>query len=298
MKSRTMIFCALAFTMINANASFIKVHSPIKIIPKVIYGVDERLDIYESSDSLMNEIAKSTAAQIMNSNLEQVGDLFNIVSNKLSDNGICSSERFSNQLIAASCSGFLISSDTLVTAGHCVESVSDCSNHSWVFDYANITEEKASFSFTKDQVYRCTKVVAREKNLDNMNDYAVVKLDRPVIGRTALKFRKSGKPANDAVFTVLGHPSGVPLKITPAADMRDNTDPIFFKINSDTYGGNSGSAVVDSRTGLVEGILVRGDQDYQKSDSDSCLVSVHRALDSGRGEDVTRITNIKALMNK
>jgi hypothetical protein len=41
--------------------------------------------------------------------------------------------------------------------------------------------------------------------------------------------------------------------------------------------------------------LVRGDQDYVQSDSDSCLVSVHRDQNGGRGEDATRITNIKVL---
>ena len=129
-------------------------------------------------------------------------------------------------------------------------------------------------------------------------DYSVLKLDRPVIGRTPLKFRTAGKPADDALFTVIGHPSGVPTKITSAANMRDNSNPIFFRTNADTYGGNSGSAVVDSRTGIVEGILVRGDTDYQQSDSESCSVSVHRPQDGGRGEDVTRITNIKVLTKR
>ena len=70
---------------------------------------------------------------------------------------------------------------------------------------------------------------------------------------------------------------------------------LYFKTNADTYGGNSGSAVVDSRTGIVEGILVRGDQDYTQSTTEDCVVSVHRDQNGGRGEDVTRITNIKNL---
>jgi len=44
-------------------------------------------------------------------------------------------------------------------------------------------------------------------------------------------------------------------------------------------------------TGLVEGILVRGDTDYQRTDSD-CYTSVIRSEDGGRGEDATRITNL------
>jgi hypothetical protein len=44
-------------------------------------------------------------------------------------------------------------------------------------------------------------------------------------------------------------------------------------------------------TGQVEGILVRGDTDYERGDND-CYSSVIRDNDSGRGEDATRITNI------
>ena len=294
MNSKLIICIVLFLSFLNAQAAFNKI-MPIKIMPKVIYGTDDRFDIYESSDSLMKELALSTAAQILNDNISLSGDVYTLKSRTLEDEGICKSERFSNQMAAASCSGFLVSPDTLVTAGHCIESVEDCANHVWVFDFANTTSEKTSFTFNKDQVFRCTKIIAREKNSITMNDYSVLKLDRPVKGRAPLKFRTAGKPADDAVFTVLGHPSGLPAKITAAADMRDNSNAIYFKTNADTYGGNSGSAVVDSRTGIVEGILVRGDQDYTQSTSDSCLVSVRRDQDGGRGEDVTRITNIKVL---
>jgi V8-like Glu-specific endopeptidase len=299
MKLKLMICSLILSTFIHVEASA-KQNNPVKVIPKVIYGTDDRMDVFESSDSLMRELSRSTAAQILKRYIVQTVDqnnknLYSIKSKTLQLDGMCASERFANQHTAADCSGFLISPDLLVTAGHCVSTMNDCEDHSWVFDYANVTEEKTAFEFKEDQVYRCTQIVAREKNSETMNDYAVVKLDRPVLDRTPLRFRTSGKTADDAVFTVIGHPSGLPVKITSGADMRDNSDPIFFSTNADTYGGNSGSAVVDSRTGLVEGILVRGDTDYKRSENGTCLVSVHRDQNGGRGEDVTRITNIKIL---
>ncbi len=296
MRVSFLLVSLLSLSFFSAEASVKKLSSPIKIIPKVIYGTDDRFDVFESSDSLMKELSKSTVAQIMKSNLIQDGENFIVKSETLSDGmGICKSERFSEQMSAANCSGFLVSPDTIVTAGHCVNSVSECANHSWVFDYTNTNQVESSFTLKKSQVFNCIKIIAREKNSVDMNDYAVLKLDRPVIGRTPFTLRNEGKPANDAVMTVIGHPSGLPLKITAAADMRDNSNPIFFRTNADTYGGNSGSVVVDSRTGIVEGILVRGDQDYEQSPIDSCLISVRRNQDGGRGEDVTRITNIKIL---
>lgn len=60
--------------------------------------------------------------------------------------------------------------------------------------------------------------------------------------------------------------------------------------NLDTYGGNSGSAVFNDRTGEVEGILVRGEVDYTYKGN--CMVS-NVCTDSGcRGEDVTYISEV------
>jgi V8-like Glu-specific endopeptidase len=264
----------------------------------VIYGVDDRTDIFESSDALMKELSLSTAAMIPNDNIFYHNGLYTIKSETLTDRGICKNERFSNQLIASKCSGFLVSPDTIVTAGHCINSVEDCENVLWVFDYANITEEKSAFTFKPNQVFHCTKLIARKKDEKTLNDYSVMKLDRAVLDRQPLKYRTSGKVSDDASITVIGYPSGLPAKIASGAVVRNNKNPIYFVTNADTFNLNSGSAVIDSKTGLVEGILVRGDTDYMHSiegNSNSCLMTVHRDSTGGRGEDVTRITNIKAL---
>lgn len=286
-----MKFLLLAMTLLSVQA-FAK--SPITIVPKVIYGTDDRMDVFESSDNLMKELSLSTAAQILNPDISEKNGTYTISNETLEQAGMCKSERFSNQVKAGNCSGFLIAPDKLVTAGHCVTSVDDCNNHKWVFDYSNKDGLVKNFTFTKDQVYTCTKIIERKKEVGAGADYAVVQLDRKVPGRMPLKYRTEGKIADDAVLTVIGHPSGLPAKITAAADMRNNKSASFFVMNSDTYGGNSGSVVVDSRTGVVEGILVRGDTDYART-KDGCLASVIRDQDAGRGEDATRITIINAL---
>lgn len=283
------LFAALILSM--SVSAFAKT----PVADKVIYGQDDRLDVFESSDNLMKELSLSTAVQILNRNLiETSAGTYTVKAETLAESGMCKSERFANQPAAGNCSGFLVAGDKLVTAGHCINSDFDCQNHYWVFDFANKEKEETSFTFNKDQVYRCSKIIERKKESGTQADYAVLKLERVVTGRTPLKFRTEGKPANDAVFTVIGHPTGLPTKITSAADMRKNDNPVYFVTNADTYGGNSGSAVVDSRTGIVEGILVRGDTDYSRTE-EGCLGSVYRPQTGGRGEDVTRITIINDL---
>lgn len=287
-----MKFITLLALMLVSVQGFAK--SPITVVPKVIYGTDDRMDVFESSDNLMIELSLSTAAQILNPDISENNGTFSIKGETLEQAGMCRSERFSNQPATANCSGFLIAPDKLVTAGHCVTSVADCKNHKWVFDYANRDGLVKTFTFSKDQVFTCTTVIERKKDVGAGADYAVVQLDRKVPGRTPLKYRTVGKVADDAVLTVIGHPSGLPTKITAAADMRSNKNQAYFVMSADTYGGNSGSAVVDARTGIVEGILVRGDTDYDRT-KDGCMTSVIRDQNGGRGEDATRITIINAL---
>ena len=61
------------------------------------------------------------------------------------------------------------------------------------------------------------------------------------------------------------------MKIADGAWVRKNTNPVFFQTNLDAFGGNSGSPVLNSETGEVEGILVRGEIDYSY-DSRGCRV--------------------------
>lgn len=263
---------------------------------KVIYGVDDRKDIFESTNSLYKKLSVSTAAMIPNGSLEErEGDIVEITGTTLAEDGICPDARFVKQITAANCSGFLVGEDYLVTAGHCIESLADCSRYSWVFDYANTDGEKTSYQVPKSSVYTCTEIIARSLDRATDNDYALVKLDRKVSGRAPLKFRASGKIGNRADLVVIGHPSGLPTKIADGAKVRTNSNKYYFQATLDTFGGNSGSAVFDAKTGIVEGILVRGERDYISDPVRGCALPKVCKVTECRGEDVTRITNIKEL---
>lgn len=267
---------------------------------KGIYGEDNRKDVYETTNPSYLELAKSTAAMVEDWRIFSRKPLFkeryyHIVSSVLNDKyPLCSGERFRFQPTGATCSGFLVSPTKLVTAGHCIKSIEDCEEYRWVFDYKLDSASQKEIRFPVNNVYRCTKILARELNKETKNDYAVVELDRPVLDRTPLKFRQSGKAEVGDELVVIGHPSGLPTKIADGAKVR-STETNYFVSNLDTYGGNSGSAVINVKTEEVEGILVRGGTDYEPNQAKTCLVSARCKDDECKGESSTYITNVPGL---
>lgn len=276
-----MILSTLLLLSINAFAS-----------QKVIYGDDNRLDWYESSNATYRDLALSTAGMINKTNLIKKDDYYTVSGVTLRGRGMCANERFASQITAASCSGFLVGEDLLVTAGHCIKTAKDCSKYAWVFDYRLKFKGDKANTVKLDSVYNCKEIVEQKLESFSKNDYALIRLDRKVIGKIPLEYRKEGKINKGESLVVIGHPTGLPTKIADGAKVRSKKRK-YFKANLDTYGGNSGSAVFNAKTGLVEGILVRGATDYVSRDG--CRQSNRIGDNAGRGEDVTFITNIKAL---
>ncbi len=262
---------------------------------KVIYGDDNRLDVFESTNSMHVMLSRSTAAMIPGSSLSTVNGMVQIAGPSMSSRGFCSQERFSNQSTAANCSGFLVGSKYIVTAGHCIRSQMDCSSYKWVFDYKVENATQSQVSVESDSVYSCTRIVSRK--LDNggeLDNYALIELDRVVTDRDVLQFRTSGRPKVGDDLVVIGHPTGLPTKIADNAKIRQ-LNPKFFVANLDTYGGNSGSAVFNNSTGVIEGILVRGENDYVYDNARACRASNYCPDTGCRGEDVVYITNVPGL---
>lgn len=222
--------------------------------------------------------------------VQTTGD-YKVVGKTLVERGWCAEERFSNQLTSPVCTGFLIAPDVLATAGHCVAKSTDCKNYSWAFDYKIPSVNATTTIIPKNSVYKCKAIIATVNSSTTKDDYAIIRLDRPVTDRLPLEIRRTGKIADGTSLVLIGHPKGLPLKIAPGAKIRSNSATKYFVANLDSYGGNSGSPVFGALSGLVEGILVRGEADYTTT-STGCYIS-KVCTDTGcRGEDVRRITNL------
>ncbi|OIQ17467.1 MAG: hypothetical protein BM556_11720 [Bacteriovorax sp. MedPE-SWde] len=283
--------------MISLGLFVLTFSTPVHAMNKVVYGTDDRRDIYQETNAEYIDLAASTAAMIPNQKMNALGDDVTIAGSTLGQQGICSDAKFADHVTAANCSGFLVGEDLLVTAGHCMKSMGDCNGSKWVFGYAYETSDiTSSITVSKENVYGCKEIIEQDLSGSTQMDFALIRLDRKVTDREPLKVRTEGKIDNAENIVVIGHPTGLPTKIADNAWVRNNHSNVFFSANLDTFGGNSGSAVFNAETGVVEGILVRGEQDYVYDWSKGCRVPKQCTNDSCRGEDVTRITNVTKLM--
>lgn len=298
-------------------------------IVKSVYGDDNRVDALEYHDEKFVERAKSVAGQVHYKALREdprLPGMFEYDKYILSEEqSLCPNQAFEEQYMLMGCSGFLVSEDTLVTASHCVQDQFDCENFRWVFDYYEGTE-----LIPEENIYKCKQIVVSkdENSLRKYSDYAVIKLDRPVTNRTPLKFRKRGEVIPGTPLVIIGHPTGLPMKIADDARVslitkedlakpRDQTvdsSSMFvqfikslthwdyvFRSNLDSFQGNSGGPVFNKNTGVVEGVLVEGGDDYEivdlHGDGNKFCRRIVKYKDSlwGAKELVFRITKVKEI---
>lgn len=265
-----------------------------EISAKVIYGTDGRLDYYQVTDERIKNLAQSTVALIESSSLSVKGNTTLISGSTFQQSQLlCSTEKFKDQQAGAFCSGSLVGEDVIMTAGHCITSVSDCANTKFVFGYTLTSAQALYTTVASQDVYSCASIINRKLESSGI-DYALIKLDRKVTDRKVLPIRRTGEVQIGDQLIVIGHPSGLPTKITTGGAVRKIANSGYFTANTDTYGGNSGSAVFNANTGLIEGILVRGDADYVYRGN--CRVSNVCTDEGCRGEDITRVSVLKDLI--
>jgi len=281
---------------LTLSLSVLSTQALASVVPdRVVYGNDDRLEVFEAAAPLQS-VAKSTAAMIPVGAIRSAEGAITLTQDTLASQGVCSDDPYANQPTPGMCSGFLVGPDLLVTAGHCVNRFNSCESNNWVFDFkVDETTGRAGVNVDPSTIYKCKKLVNVQLNNWTKADYALVQLDRIVEDRAPLKFRSEGAVADGAPIVVIGHPMGLPTKIAAGANVRTNSHAEYFVANLDTFGGNSGSAVFNVETLVVEGILVRGETDYTYNRDKGCQEIYRCDDDKCRGEDVSRITSIMEL---
>jgi V8-like Glu-specific endopeptidase len=291
---------------------------------RAIYGCDDRRNYYDTvvTDS-QRKAAQATAIVVRNNQLGSGDggahfDLPSATANFCSPQQVLDAnrrdasipkipERFWEEPAPGFCSSFKVGPRTMASAGHCIKSDSDCRGSanmpgiSFVFGFwmasADARPEKG---IPKANIYKCVRIIGRVFTEDD--DYSIVEVDRDIDAPQVMLRNAQTDPAlkEDSKLTVVGYPMGLPVKIADGAAVR-RIKKKYLVANLDTYEGNSGSAVFNSdklAQGqlLVEGILVRGENDFLQEMP--CNVS-RRCPNTGcRGEDVTLPSTFSALLRR
>jgi hypothetical protein len=273
---------------------------------KPIYGNDDRMDWGKIGDRRVKAVAAASVALFNNFGnyrlVEEENEKLRLLANTLEDeHRLCPGQRFLKQWSGAFCSGVLVGEDVVATAGHCIAEVAHTSSAvplsdtRFVFGYtASDQQDPGRSLFDKKQVFAARELIGGKK-LPNGEDWALVRLDRPVpkeIAEPVKKIRKTKIEDGAPIFAV-GYPNGVPLKFASGAEVRKNDSEIFFIANVDTFEGNSGSGVFSAATNELVGILTAGEIDYHRSKTALCNEAYLCPRDGCSGERVTRIEIVK-----
>lgn len=291
--------------MAKSRAAPAKADRSARPVPKVIYGTDDRMDEYQVTNPDHLAAGDATVILVFWSELTDNGDgTYTLPSETYaywyeqidpigSGNPLCADERFRNQPAPGICSGVLVTPDLIATAGHCV-SCTDVSAFAAVFGFVMQDAATPTLTVSADDVYRCSEIVAHN---DGYPDWSLVRLERPVAGRTPLPLRRTGQVAQGQGLLTIGHPWGLPRKYDAGATVRDLTAASFFQANTDTYIGSSGAPVINRDSMEVEGIVTAGMESFVVDASGTCDRS-RVCPDTGcpGWEDISRATTFSALI--
>lgn len=230
---------------------------------KLVFGADDRIDVYEETDPQRLTWAASTCALVNVTQLSAApgGTIALETFGSLNDaNGIdlCEDQKFGEQPIAAYCSGFMVGSDLIATAGHCFDET-NLSTTAFVFGFYMEDESTPVTTLAANQVYRGVEVV--DWALNGFLDHAVIRVDRPITapGAQAFDVRRDNSLQSGTLLGTIGYPEGLPAKVAFSDESKsvDVSNEFYFTHSIEAHPGNSGSPVINPENGIVEGILVR-----------------------------------------
>lgn len=231
---------------------------------KVIFGDDNRIDL--SDDATFDKFASAVAAVVPYPSIagctDHKCDLHTVPYGEVEL--VCPDERFYGEPTAAICTAFLVSSNVIATAGHCVADQQACEQLAFVFGFARESAQ-GPFKTTGLESYSCAKLLARA---DADDDYALIQLDRTAHGHAVLPL-KSSDPVYDTEVFVMGHPSGLPMKVATDGALRGMLNNMVM-YNVDSTHGNSGGPLINAMTGEVEGIVVAGPRSNELDTTNMC----------------------------
>ncbi len=259
----------------------------------VTYNGDSRQQYYEATPAWQS-VSERTAIMVDAENIHFQSDGMRVldVGNETlgASQHLCGDQRYLSEPTTGSCSGTLVGPKQILTAGHCVAFTrGGCTSLGWVFGFRYDAAGQLHAP-TDNDIYTCRQVIAGSFR---GVDYALLELDRDVVGRTPATLRTETNVALRDLVTLIGYPSGIPVKIDIEGAVMDiSSSTTSFGATVDAFGGNSGSGVFDTE-GRVVGVLTAGERDYVARGACNIVNDVACTSDC-EGENVVRATAIFA----
>lgn len=267
----------------------------------IVYSRDSRVEPAYIRSPVVQQSAQLSVAFINSKNLKSVdSSTVELMGEALQESqNLCAAEKFVEQRVSAFCSGILLDSKHVLTAGHCVFTPEECADAKIIFGFEYRLGSAMNYKIPLRNVFNCRRVVTAEKPAslpaedEQVFDYSIVELDReaPIRYQVTLNVADDIK-RGQGLFT-LGYPAGLPKKYADGKVTINNLNSLFFRADLDAYGGNSGAPVFNAKTGALEGILVSGGEDFRQSNEGKCNVSRHCDGNACDGEQVLKISKIK-----
>lgn len=242
--------------------------------------------IFQKSESIGMIVEKEKLNQVSKSifkidTSQTLGSAYNL----------CPNEAFYKQPFVGTGTAFVFSENSMITAKHVFER--PITDYVVIFGYRIIQSDgMVEEFFDAEHIFYPKKIMHQDDDLDVVEFVVDRKLDRP-----ALEWEDSSQLSkkNSEIY-MLGHPSGLPLKVALNATIEDNSNPLYYYTSLDSFQGNSGSPVFNFYTNKVIGVLVAGEIDYKFNGN--CYYSPKCKIPYCKGEKVVRIEEIiKQLIN-
>jgi hypothetical protein len=240
-------------------------YTPVSAMP--LHGEDNRFDLYEISDESIRKLADSTVLIVQKKDIAISTKRGTVAlktipytTTSYETDPLCPEEHFFGQpRVPEICSGALVSPDTVLTAGHCLDTP-ECGDLHIVFGFSLDKESGTHQIVPTEEVYACKEVLLWDE-WGKGHDRALLKLDRKVKNHAPLRVNRGRKPSKGTPVFAIGHPMGLPTKVSGGIIRVDDWKGILFS-DIDAFSGNSGSSVFNAETGEIVGIISSGREDF------------------------------------